>query len=57
MIRALRRLLRMDTRNPQQPKPRHVPATQARHWREKRTYADTHARLAAELGIEWKGRG
>lgn len=63
MIRALLRIFGTPRRNPQPPTPRHVPAreaTQAKHWRTKRTngraYATTHAALAAELGMEWPPR-
>lgn len=48
---------RTPRQNPQPAKPRHVPATQDKHWKAKRRYHETHARLAAELGREWKGRG
>lgn len=59
MIRALLRLLGITRRTPEHPKPRHAPARKrtASERIAARKRAETHARLAAELGIEWKGRG
>ena len=59
MIRAIFRLLGIPRQNEQPPKPRHVPARKrtASERIAARAREETHARLAAELGIEWKGRG